>query len=291
MSIFGDTDKWGRPKRHIKESVRKKQAESDKSLQLPDIDQDDINEDLHARPLMHESNDGEIRIFGKFTASEINELMEWSGIFQEIEEKGYKTHTVELQYLSDLDQRIFVKDGDNVLIHIRLKLSHFRFRLHAGAPQRKLLYIDWLMTQHPKSKHINRNKLFPGQNAPGLGIFAHITDFMTNLAIGLGAKGAFNIPEFFHDALLFHRHFRFYDPAREAFFRGLIRDLRKYGAREISKALQEERIRDNNDQPVQWVPAEMISILDPDLEEMVWSKDFFTKVVRQLKRISFTIQE
>jgi len=259
----------------------------DKRIELTGFDEVEINEDLHGGPLVRNS---EIpRIFAKYSESEIRELLDWSGIFGALKEKGYRKAEIELQYLSDQDQRIFLKEKGEILVHIRLKLSSFRFRLHPGAPQRKLLYIDWLMTRHPKVKSFKKEKLFPGQELPGLGIFTHITDFITNLALGVGAKGAFNIPEYFHDALLFHREFQFYDPVREAHFRALIRDLRKFGAREISKALGEGRIKNAEGEVLAWSPGEMISILDPELEEMIWTPEYFTRVVRELKRASYTM--
>ena len=265
-------------------------ARESKDFELTDLDPVDLNEDLNNGPLT-QIQDGKTRIFGKFTEDEIYELMDWSDIFNQLRNKGYKDFTLELQYLSDLDQRIFVKEGDDILIHIRLKLSHFRFRLHPGAPQKKLLHIDWLMTGHPRAKRIRKERLFPGQELPGLGIFQQLADFITNLALGVGAKGAFNIPEYFHDALLFHREFNFYDPARESFFRALIRDLRRYGARRISNALSEGLVLNQNDEPVTWTPGEMISDLDPGLEEMLWTADYHTRVVRGLKRFKFRMAE
>ncbi|MBI3394935.1 MAG: hypothetical protein HY042_03790 [Spirochaetia bacterium] len=257
-------------------------------IEFSGLDAADIREELHGGPLIV---DTENRIFGRFTRDQVEELMAWSGIFAVLQEKGYKRFHVELQYLSDQDQRIYVKEGSEILIHIRLKLSHFRLRLNPGAPQRRLLYIDWLMTRHPKVRRFRADRLFPGQEAPGLGIFGQISDFITNLALGVGAKGAFNIPEYFHDAVLFHRRFRFYDPSREACFRALMRDLHKHGAREISRGFAENRIMDQNGEGFQWQPGEMISALDPDLEEMLWNKDYFAKVVRELKRIRFSISD
>ena len=270
----------------------KKETDSSKEFELFGLDQSELEEDLHGGPLIRENfSDGETRIFGKYTQEQVHMLMEWSGIFQALHDKGYSQTDVELQYLSDQDQRIFVREKDEVLIHIRLKLSSFHFRLHPGAPRKKLLYIDWLMTRHPHTKKLRRDRLFPGQDMPGLGIFGHISDFITNMALGVGAKGAFNIPEYFHDAVLFHRQFRFYDPVREAFFRALLRDLRKHGIREISHALSENRVISGHGDPVSWTPAEMISALDPELEETLWRGEFFTKVVRELKRNSFKILE
>jgi hypothetical protein len=287
MSLFGRLD-------DLAQSLRKAKAarDSDKKIELPDLDEQEILEDLHVQPLMQGVlPSGEVRIFGKYSESEINELMDWSGIFHEIARKDYKDYHVELQYLSELDQRILIRWQSEILFHLRLKLSHFRFRLNPGAPSKKLLYIDWLMTRHPLASKIRAERLFPGQDMPGLGIFNEIADFVFNLALGVGAKGAFNIPEYFHDAVLFHRQFRFYDPAREAFFRALIRDLRRHGARRISNALAEGRIRDQDGQEVHWVPGEMIHLIDPEFGDTIWSQDYFTRIVRHLKRIRFEMVE
>ena len=283
MKFWSDSDKW--PKKPAKND-----QDSPKKIELTDLDPVDINEELTGGPLVKPA-DGKVRIFGKYSDKEIRELLEWSGVLKVIEDKGYSDYYLDLQYLSDLDQRIYVKSKEEILIHLRLKLSHFRFRLHPGAPQKKLLYIDWLMTRHPATKNFREDRLFPGQDVPGLGIFNQIRDFIANLSMGVGARGAFNIPEYFHDAVLFHREFSFYDPARESFFRALLRDLRRYGAREISNAFAEDRVFNAQDEQVTWTPGEMISALSPELEEILWTPDYHTKVVRGLKRFKFRIEE
>ena len=286
MGLWSDSDKWQAREKRPPE----KEHDKDKRIDLSQLDPVEINEDLGGGPLIRNA-DGLVRIFGKYTETEVTELMDWSGIFEGIRDKGYETFHTELQYLSDMDQRIYIKDDEEILVHIRLKLSHFRFRLHPGAPQKKLLYIDWLMTRHPRSQHVRPERLFPGQDLPGLGIFAQIQDFITNLTLGVSARGAFNIPEYFHDALLFHRVFSFYDPAREVVFRALIRDLRRHGAREISRGLSEGRVINAENEVVRWTPGEMISAIDPELEELLWTPDYHTRVVRGLKRHRFSLLE
>ncbi|MFN3604607.1 MAG: hypothetical protein ACK4UJ_07845 [Leptonema sp. (in: bacteria)] len=284
MGIFGDLEQLWSDK-------KKKQTESDKSIFLESITEKDILDDLHAQPLIQGKFDDRTIIFGKFSEQEILELMNWSNIFKKIEQKGYLDTRLELQFLSEMDQRILVKWKEEVLIHIRLKISNFRFRFSPGVPSYKLLYIDWLMTRDPLRSSKKNKPLFYGQDAPGLGIFNEIADFIFNLALGLGVKGAFNIPEYFHDALLFHRQFRFYDPQREAFFRALIRDLREIGAKKITEALSKNQIYDQDNQPVQWIPGEMISLIDPEFSDFIWNKDYFMKVIRYLKRYTFYIHE
>ena len=295
MKFFSSSDKKDEARRkRLKELLS--DQKSDKHLfpdiELPPLRAEDALGDLRGvHGIGAPAPDGGPLIFNKYTTEKIRELMEWSGIFEVLKAKGYENYHLELDYLSDMDQRIYVKEKETILIHIRLKISDFRLRLHAGAPRCKLLYIDWLLTQHPHAKVIRKDRLFPGQEYPGLGIFAQISDFITNLAIGIGADGAFNIPEYFHDAMLFHRQFNHYDPHREAFLRAIIRDLRKYGARKISEAFSNGKILDHSDSVVQWTPAEMLSILNPALEETLWSRDYYTKVVREIKRMSFRIVE
>lgn len=263
----------------------------DSQIELTGLDNVDLSEDFNQPLVRGRSSDGRVLMFGKFSENQIHELMDWAGIYEAIKEKGYKKYNLDLQYLSEQDQRIFLYSGDEVLIHIRLKLSYFRFRFHSGVPQKKLLYIDWLMTRHPASDAIRDDRLFPGQDVPGLGIFTQISEFITSIAFGVGAQGAFNIPEYFHDALLFHRRFNFYDPVREAHFRALIRDLRRFGAREISKGLADGRILNETGEAVRWTPGEMITALDEELEEMIWNRDYFTRVVRELKRIRYRMRD
>ncbi len=307
MGFFSDSDKWGKKRARevgdeppsLEDEVRatpKSDKSSDKAfpqnIELwDDLEAEALEEDLRGSALGAPPADGQVRMFGKFSREDIEKQMEWSGITSALKEKGYENTEMELNYLSELDQRIFVRQDEQVLIHIRLKLSHFRFRLHPETPRIKLLYIDWLLTQHPHSRNIREERLFPGQDLPGLGIFPQLTTFLRNLALGVGARGAFNIPEYFHDAMLFHRQFNFYDPLREAFFRGIIRDLRRYGAREISHAFGENRILDQNGDALDWKPGEMISILSPDLADRIWSPEYYTRVVRELKRIRFQLVE
>lgn len=284
MSRWFETDKW-------KFGKQDSSSASDKGpLEFSDLDPVELQADLGGGALVKQE-DGRPRIFGKFDQDKIRELLEWSGVFEALRRKGYTETALELQHLDELDQRIFVRAGDEILIHLRLKLSEFRFKLHPGEPRFKLMYIDWLMTRHPRIERFDPGRLFPGQDVPGLGIFSQISDFMSNLALGVGARGMLNLPEFFHDALLFQRFCKFYDPRKEIVFRGLIRDLRKIGARRISNALSDGRIRDSRGETVAWRAGEMLSPLHRPLRELLWSEEYHRQVREGLKNVRFRLVE
>lgn len=223
---------------------------------------------------------------GRLTPEIASELVIKSGIAEALRAKGYKKFTISLEHNDEKDERIFIRAGNEVLVHIRLKLSHFKFHRHSDLPALKMLFIDWLLTRHPHGKY-KEGKLFPGQDAPGLGIFSQIGDLIRRIASITGALGAFNMPEYFHDALLFHREFHFYDPEKEAFFRCLIRDLRSEGARKISSALAEGRVMNQSKEMVQWHGGEMISFLHEEKERQVFNRIYHTQVIQFMKKMRF----
>ncbi len=265
--------------------------ENPKNLSLVDFDMVDINEDLMARSDIFDDVAGSERdkLFGKLSEDETWALLEEAGLISALMQRKYKKIKLELKYLSNLDQRIFLTSKGRLLVHIRLKMSEFRFKLHKGMGAKRLIFIDWLLTQDFKRKNFDKSRLFPGQELPGLGIFSQISEFFRLLAPEVRAIGAFNMPEYFHDALLFHRRFKFYDPAKEAFFRALIRDLRSHGARAISKALLEQRIRSADDAPVSWHPGEMLSLLTDEFADKIWSSSYRRQVEKEMNRLRFTL--
>ena len=282
MADWWSSDKWN-------ERRGKPSPDSDKgSMDFTDLE---FNDGLRGTGNLTANSDGVDRIFGQFSEEDIRDLLESSEVFPGLREKGYDRFELELQILNELDQRIFVRQAGEVLIHLRLKLGYFRFRLHAHEPESKLMYIDWCMTRHPNTRRFRGERLFPGQDMPELGIFAQLTDFMGHLALGVKCRGLVNIPEYFHDALLFVRYCKFYDPQKEIFFRALIRDLRRHGARRISNAFEEGRIRDQDGKTVSWRPGEMISALDGSLKEFLWTDEYHRQVRDGMKTVKFRLVE
>ncbi len=256
-------------------------------LDLGELTPEDLAEDLHGGHLYGEEDSS--LLFGRFHRERIEELMERAGIFERLHGKGYRNFVMELQRLSEKDQRILILQGEHKLIHMRLKLALFNFRFHPGLSRKRLLYIDWLETCHPLCSVRREESLFPGQKYPGLGIFPQISSFFQYFAQELHVAAIFNMPEYFHDALLFHRKFRFYDPEREALFRALIRDFRHLGARKISRALGEGRVCDAKGEPVPWRSAEMISPLNDDLAKILWNAHYERRVNKSLSRLTLSL--
>jgi hypothetical protein len=218
--------------------------------------------------------DGNHLFFGRYQNDEIRDILEESGLWKTLELRGYQGTTLEVIVLSYLDNRIYIKNNrGEILVHMRLKMDDFYFkRINQSL---KVVYIDWLLTQNiifGKSKH---KGLFQGQEYPGLNIFKEITYFIKVLSEKIGAHGVFNIPEYFHDAVLFHKYFRFLEPQMEVEFLSLISSFSKKNLRSISEAIHTGNvIYKKTGEVYEWKHSEMIYSDLNYIQEQLFGKDY-----------------
>lgn len=258
---------------------------SEKRFDFHDLEEINFAEEL---PGATHFSGGEKLFLGTLSQQELWQLLERAQIIRELKDRGYHPVKLELEYLTERDHRFYLVFKDEKILHMRLRLSHFKLHRHPLMPAMKMLFIDWLQSRHVLARGRER-ALFPGQDVPGLGIFNRIDHFLRNLVVETHAYGGFNIPEYFHDALLFHRAFRFYDPAREAFFRALLRDLRSDGAREISRALSDGRIRDREGKVMEWHGAEMLIFTHKPYAEAIFDKRYYRAVEKEMAGLKFSL--
>lgn len=229
------------------------------------------DEDLTATLVRHE---GTPLLFGRYTAEQVMDDMEESGLLEGLRQRGYAAFRPELAgptVFSD-SFRLFARhrevDGEQLLMDVRTHrgvlagecpVSGRNFRIHA-------LVWDWIELQDPLAK-FDRPPL-PGQAHPGLGMFHEATDLMRRQVGGMDIDAVVAVPEYFHNAWLYSREFRFFDPEREGRFRAMVRDLLDGNLAEASRALDEGRVLEG-DQVVKWVPSEQVLPLRD------WLRDYF----------------
>lgn len=260
---------------------------SEKRFDFQDLEEIDFADELKGATHF---NDGEPRFLSTLTEAELWQALEKSQIIAEVKNRGYYPVKLEIEFLTERDHRFYLLFNKEKILHMRLRLSFFKLHRHPLMPATRLLFIDWMQSRHVLKPDAGSRGLFPGQDVAGLGIFNRIDHFLRDLVVATHAYGGFNIPEYFHDALLFHRAFRFYDPAREAFFRALIRDLRPHGAREISRALSDGRVRNKKGEAMEWHGSEMLIFTHKPYAEAIFDERYHKDVERKMREYSFTLQ-
>ncbi len=258
MSIFESSDK-----KNVK-------PDSDKLTNLDLLDfSNELSTSLNIEKL----------IFGKFSDEEIYSLLDESKIFERIKQRGYSNFKLVTDPISDLDNRIYIKTNtDEILIHIRLKIADFF--LKAIQENRKMVYIDWLLTQNIKLGKLKDKKiLFQGQEYPGLNIFKELTQFIFLLFSKMNCYGIFNIPEYYHDAVLFQKNFMFVDPIKQGHFKAILSSFKTRTVRNLSMLIHTERIGFSETNEVyKWKHGEMLFTNDEYLKETIFDKKYFEKV-------------
>lgn len=258
---------------------------SEKRFDFKDLEEIDFADEL---PGATHFSDGKKLFLSTYSEQQLWQALERAQIIAELKNRGYYPVKLELEFLTERDHRFYLLFKDQKILHMRLRLSHFKLHRHPLMPAIKMLFIDWLQSRHVLKGQGSRG-LFPGQDVPGLGIFNRIDIFLRNLVVDTHAYGGFNLPEYFHDALLFHRAFKFYDPLKEAFFRALLRDLHGHGAREISRALTDGRIRDKKKQVMEWHGGEMLIFMQQSQDEAIFNDRYNREVEQRMRDFRFTL--
>jgi hypothetical protein len=229
-------------------------------------------------------------LFARFSQEEIREMMQDARLFIALEQRGYSNYTLELHVLSELDNRIFIKtSAGEILIHLRLKMNDFYLSKHSL--NLKMIYIDWLLTQNVKmGKLVGKKKLFEGQEYPGLNVFKEVTRFIHKLSQRIGAHGIFNVPEYFHDAVLFHKSFKFLNPKKEGVFRSLIHQFKNLSLRTISDMVHGHRVfNETKNEVFLWRANEMFYSDVDEISQQIFNQEYYSIVDTYLHRYKFKI--
>ncbi|HMV78948.1 MAG TPA: hypothetical protein PL048_12095 [Leptospiraceae bacterium] len=253
---------------------KKEKKEEDFTFDFPD----NLNQEFSAS--LHDAND---YMFGKVSRERVEELLNDAGIFSILERKGFKNHSLEISLLSILDNRIYIRnEKGEILVHMRLKSNELF--LKKIDETLKLIYIDWLMTQNPNQKN-TKKELYEGQEFSGLGIFAEISDFILRLSREINVHGVFNVPEYFHDAVLFHKNFRFLDPVKEGQFRHILENYRKIGLRKLSDLVHREKFTfEDTGLPYNWTYGEMFYSDWPTINAKIFDSKYMDELNEAKKR-------
>ncbi len=199
------------------------------------------------------------RLLGYYSAEALEQGLEAYGILPHLRRLGYGPFRIAFER-SESGER-FVLRGDakgppeafEVLAEAVLDRTTIQ-----GKP---VLFVNWLSLRHPRARFLASRPPLPGQEVPGLGMAREAAELLRFMARRLQLAGVALRPAWFHVAWSARSRFRFVDPAIEADFRALIRDLGHLPLRELTEHVAAGRVcRDG--QPWRWVPGDMVQWLD-----------------------------
>jgi hypothetical protein len=247
-------------------SERDLQREDKNALNFSEADLFDLN-----IPSAVKKNNVDRRFLGFYTKSGIKFALKRYGLLNELRQKGFENILIFIDTDDPYRQRLSiyydVKQADHLLGEVVCRLHYLKLDMPEHPPihqQRiKVLYIEWMTLQNPtKTFHPSRPRL-PGQKYPGLGIGYQVYELLVLMAKRLKCEAVLNVPEHYHNAIIYAKEFFFLNPHYEGLLLALQRDLSEtYSVATISAAVDDQRVLNTaSGETLQWFTSEQITPL------------------------------
>lgn len=252
--------------------------------------QDDIG--LTSDEVLQDLTDprGNDLLLGRFTEQQVRDALTNYGVWKSLADQGYPAPSLSIRSLDPFRQRLRIaatadapESDDTLLCDLRLYETwlkgvcpvtgkHFEF---------DALIIDWLVFQNPNASFTPDRPPLPGQRYPGLGIMRTSLRAILNLAKQIGKQAVVNIPEYYHNAVLYSPAFRFFNAHVEGRFRALRAFLSDRSLAEASHLVASEKIRnETRSETFVWKPHEQVLGLVPDVADY-FDSTLYLDAVRQ----------
>lgn len=216
-------------------------------------------------------------LFGAIPFERVLGDLEECGVAGALLARGYISWTPELTYRTPLDAQ-FRLWGAHPASPERLLLMDVRTRRGQVRVEHavfRAMVWEWISLQDPMADFPPGVEPLPGQAHPGLGQFRVLNKLMLDYVEEVDVEALVAVPEYFHNAVLYSSHMRFYDPEREGRFQAMKRDLLGLGLAQASRAVADGRV-----EPAEglWTPSEMVlpkaasveaHFLDPEYVRLV----------------------
>lgn len=218
--------------------------------------------------MLERQGKGGERLLGFYTAEGVLAALESYGVLDTLRGRGYQHFDVELD-LQPFAHTLRLQGDGEVLCDCRMRKARGAADPCIAAFQRdflpELLVVDWLHLQDPRRSFTPERPKLPGQIHPGSGVGIEVFLILTLCARRLFLHGLIEVPERFHNAVLYERS-HFIDPAWEGTFLAVTELLEDVPLAELAWALESGRvIDDTTGQPVRWLPREQLYPLDERL--------------------------
>ncbi len=258
--------------------------------ETPLVDEGEIFSELHTKK-------GSSLFLGRYSANEVMAVLNRKGLLKEARKRFLWPLAYELDSSDYPLQRLqifFREPGpENIIVDIKVKECEFVPRetvkgLPVLPPQRSLSF-EWLTLQNPLVKRGEPFSPLPGQTRPGLSMRSKVMPLFIYVGRLTHKDCLLAFPAYFHNAVLFSRYFRFWDPRKEAEVLAIRRAFRHMPFRQLAWVVHLNCLRRADGSVYEWQAEEQIYPLTRPLKEYFDSRRYRGLVKTGLKGLDFTV--
>ncbi|NQV49565.1 MAG: hypothetical protein HQ507_03670 [Candidatus Marinimicrobia bacterium] len=239
---------------------------------------------------------------GKYSKDGIKFIIERFGLDRQARRLGFRNLSVSVNTTDPYRHKLTIYDGpdqnrDHIIMEFVARYQQLipkdvdaEFLSHQPL---KVLMIEWLLLQNPKSNFTTSKPRLPGQFHPGLGLGDELMALFTIMGRHLQVDGIVNVPEYYHTALLFSKRFVFLSPHVQADVTKVAQDLwKKYRLAVIAWASATGCIiRVKSGEPFEWQPRKQIIPLQKELRSYFKSDAYLSISKKLVDERQFIIDE
>ncbi|MFZ5517150.1 MAG: hypothetical protein ACOY90_10960 [Candidatus Zhuqueibacterota bacterium] len=230
----------------------------------------------------------------------IQKALEEYGIFHDLNKRGFFNFITRIDaqdpYRHTLKLFYEKEDVDHLLGELYVRKKYFIakpvFPSEISGQKFSMIVIEWLTLQDPTAEFTTRRPPLPGQIFPGLRIGRKIVGIFVNMALRLKTDGLLNIPDHYHNAVFYSKHFKYFNPTTEGQFLAMQRDLRMLGLFKAAWAVELNCIlEENSSKPWQWFTDEQVLFVSRKMEKYFEADEYQDHVAEAFAQYKFTIDE
>ncbi len=238
-------------------------------------------------------------LFLNFYSEEgVRKALEEYGVFKDLNKRGFRDFIIKINaedpYRHTLKAYFEREDPEHLLgeLIVRKKMFIAKPIFPSGIAGQKfsMIVIEWLTLQDPTAQFAPTRPPLPGQIYPGLRMGRKIVGIFVNMALRLKTDGLLNIPEHYHNAVFYSKHFKYFNPFTEGQFLAMQRDLRMVGLFKAAWAVELNCVVEKKSgQFWNWFTDEQVLAVSDKLANYFQADEYKDRVEQSLNRHQFEI--
>lgn len=240
---------------------------------------------------------GSCLFLGRYALTEVEAVLKRRNFYKDAKKKKLwplKFHMDSSEFPLQRFQIFYQKeDPQNLVVDLKIREGTFQPKQKLSSifplPSFRFLILEWLTLQNPLQKFSGERILLPGQKHPGLSLGKKVLDIFVYLAKLSRLDGLLAYPAYYHNALLFYRHFQFLNPEKQAEVLAIQKTFRKVPFKELAWIVHLDCLKDQENNTYKWEAEEQVFPLNKALKISLNSIDYNKKVKQNMKKFQFTI--
>jgi len=240
---------------------------------------------------------GSSLFLGRYSLNEVIAVLAKKSFLKEARKRFLWPLAVELNSSEYPLQRlqIFLRDkrAENLIVDFKFKETDFVPKAVSGMPPplppQKSLAFEWLTLQNPLHKFSESFTPFPGQTRPGLSMSKKVMDLFVYLGRLTRKDCLLAFPAYFHNALLFSRYFRFWNPAKEGEVLAIRKTFSHMPLKQLAWIVHLNCLRRADGSTYEWAAEEQLFPMTRPLKEYFDSRDYREASKTSQKALAFSV--